>query len=178
LQSGARVLAITTSAKLFRDAEGVAAEFAKRLDDFERLRGRIIDGTELIAADQFDLSDLASEAWGVRARLRLESSDVDFVETFAAFRLDRLLGDVSILRIDDDDMSAPTEQIARDLEARVRAALLQEVDAAPPREYLVTALATARQLDVASAELDTALLASIQGRVSAQRLQEAQAELL
>ena len=130
LEEGQGVILINTGLDLFED-NGAASDFiVDQLEDFLRLEGEEIEsGFTLEEVETFAVGGPGSDAVGLR--LRSSFGDTRIYGTTLAFKLDRLVGSVTINRADDTNVDSQAEEIARALEKRIEGVLLGDITGTP-----------------------------------------------
>jgi hypothetical protein len=124
------VIAVGTGVELFRDALAAAAHLAKQVDDFERFRGKTVEGTKtkLAAVEPFE-ADAGEDSYGIQATLL--SGDVALYANIVSFRRGRIVGGAFSLLPTDRDVAEEVERIAGALDRRIEGVLRGEIREEP-----------------------------------------------
>lgn len=124
------VFGISTGIDLMRDADGAELFLEEQLADYERLAGTLVD-TE-VTLKTASVTPLAGPGDGAALLLAsIEANGVVLHATIVAFRLDRLVAAVVLVRADSADVSAQTKTIAASLAQRIRAVAAGTIEDTP-----------------------------------------------
>ncbi len=119
LQAKRGVFAVSTGFDLMKDAKGAERFLEEQLADYERLVGTLVD-TE-VTLKTATVVRLAGPGEGASLLLSsIETNGVVLHATIVAFRLDRLVAAVVLVRADSADVSAQAKTIAASLARRLR----------------------------------------------------------
>jgi hypothetical protein len=129
LETGEGPIELATSVELFTDDEAASAFIEDQLGDYERFAGRDVEGFTLVDVTNFDVEEVGDEANGFVAEASL--AEIRLFGTVVVFRLGRLVGAVVISRLDDRDVRAEAERLARELESRIEGVIAGDVTGAP-----------------------------------------------
>lgn len=130
LTAGKGVFGISTGVDLMQDAKGAERFLEEQLADYERLAGTQVDTDVTLKTAK--VSPLSGPGEG--ASLLLASIEVNGVllhGTIVAFRLDRLVAAVVLVRADSADVSAQAKTIAASLAQRIRAVAAGTIEETP-----------------------------------------------
>lgn len=133
LQRGEGLLSVGTSAELWTDADAARKSIEKRLRDFIRFKGEVIDDVALVDVTEFDVEPMGDQSGGIRYSARLDDGtfDITFHATFVYVRVDRVVLAANTIRADEEDMQTALEAIGRGLEQRLRGVVLGEIVVTP-----------------------------------------------
>lgn len=121
------VTAVGTTVTLFRDAGGAAGNLRDSVDDCWRAVGMTSDGVRLEDVEEFELGEVGDEALGLVMTASDESGQ-ELSAYYAAFRLGRLMGIITIGRVDEEDVREEVGALARKLEERMLNVLREGAD--------------------------------------------------
>jgi hypothetical protein len=120
LQAKRGVFGVSTGIDLMEDAKSAEGFLEEQLADYERLAGTLVD-TE-VTLKTATVTPLAGPGEGAALLLAsIEANGVVLRATIVAFRLDRLVAAVVLVRADSADVSTQAKTIAADLARRIRA---------------------------------------------------------
>jgi hypothetical protein len=142
------VVAVSQGVELFRTEKAASAYLNKQIADFERFRGRKVDGVKVAHVERFDV-DLGDEAGGLNVRV-VYPSGVKAFSTIVGFRRGRIVGNASILLRRQLLISGDVERIADAVDDRVMAVVSGEIGKPVARS---TRQARPRKLDPKSLTL-------------------------
>lgn len=124
------VFGVSTGIDLIKDANGAGLFLEDQLADYERLAGTQVD-TE-VTLKTATVTPLAGPAEGAAILLAsIEANGVVLHATIVAFRLDRLVAAVVLIRADSTDVSAQAKAIAASLARRIRAVAAGTIEERP-----------------------------------------------
>jgi hypothetical protein len=123
---GKGLLQIASSVDRFKNAAAADAFIDKQLADYERFRGKMVEGIRLIEFDRFAVPKLGDRTLGLRGVMAMGSKRVP--STSVVFRAGRLVGDVTIDRADSKPTGPEAVGFARALESRMRLALAGKLE--------------------------------------------------
>jgi hypothetical protein len=126
-------ISLVSSARLFGDAQGASDYLEDELADLEGSVGKDVGDVTIEEVERFGVSGIADETAGVRATVayRDDESELLTYATQVSFRRGRLLLSISVVRTDDEDVSAELEDLARSLDERIQVVLETTVMASP-----------------------------------------------
>jgi len=130
-QEGA--IGFVSGVRLFGDAPGAAGYLQDELADADGSVGKEAGGATIEEVERFKVGRVADEAVGVRTRLmfREDGSERLAYATTVSFRRGRLLLGIAAVRMDDKDIGAELELLARSLDERIQV-VLQAAPVATP----------------------------------------------
>ena len=124
------VFGISTGIDLMQDAKGAERFLQEQLADYERLAGTLVD-TE-VTLKTAKVTPLAGPGEGAALLLAsIEANGVVLHATIVAFRLDRLVAAVVLVRVDSADVSAQATTIAASLARRIRDVAAGSIEETP-----------------------------------------------
>jgi hypothetical protein len=133
LMEGTGPFYISTVVVLHERADGAAGNLKDGVEDAQRAVGGTKEDTTLEATEKFSVEDVGQEAVGLLQKGSAEADDgATFHRTIVGFRQGRLIGSVSILRLDDEDVRDEATALARKLDQRILAVLRGEVEQPAP----------------------------------------------
>jgi hypothetical protein len=134
LMEGAGPFYISTGVVLHEQADGAAGNLKDGVEDAKRAAGATQGGTTLETTEEFSVEDVGQEAVGLwqQASMEADGGGGTFHRTAVGFREGRLIGAVSILRLDDEDVRDEATALARKLDERILAVLRGEVEQPAP----------------------------------------------
>ena len=113
------VVAVSQGVELFRNEKAASVYLNKQLADFERFRGRKVDGIKLASVEKFDV-DIGDESGGLRVHGVYPAGRGGAFSTSVGFRRGRVVGNASVLLRRDLLVSGDVERIADALDDRVK----------------------------------------------------------
>jgi hypothetical protein len=116
------MLALGTSAILWRDAQAAADSIERDLADGRRFRGKAVEGGVLLDVDVIDEPTLGDGAALVRTHAR-PTGGTDRFTTGVSFRVGSVRGNAVVVRSDEMSADATALQLARRLRRRMIAAI-------------------------------------------------------
>jgi len=127
-------ISLVSRVRLFEDAQGASGYLDDELADIEGSVGKDMDGATVEEVERFKVGGIADEAAGVRATLVFgdDGSERPAHGTQVYFRRGRLLFSIAVIRMDDKDVSAELELLARSLDERIHVVLKATPVAGPP----------------------------------------------
>jgi len=131
---GAGLDEIRVGVSLFADAAGASAYLEDELADIEQGTGGQHAGMILEDVKRFKVGGIADRSVGFRARATAAAGQDSAAPTNVTqvyFRRGRLLADVAIGRVDEEDASEAVQTLARKLDERIQAVLRGEVTPTP-----------------------------------------------
>lgn len=130
-QEGA--IGLVSGVRLFGDAAGASGYLQDELADADGSVGKEAGGATIEEVERFKVGRVADEAVGVRTRLmfREDGSERLAYATTVSFRRGRLLLGIAAVRMDDKDIGAELELLARSLDERIQV-VLQAAPVATP----------------------------------------------
>jgi hypothetical protein len=133
LMDGTGPFYISTGVVLHEQADGAAGNLKDGVEDAQRAVGGTNENTTLETAETFSVEDVGQEAVGLWQKGSAQADDGgSFYRTIVGFRQGRLIGSVSILRFDDQDVRDEATALARKLDERILAVLRGEVEQPAP----------------------------------------------
>lgn len=149
------IYGISTGVDLMKDAKGAQAYLERQLADYRRLAGTEVDtGVTLTRAE---ISPLTGPGEGSSLlRASIETNGVTLHATIVAFRLDRLVAAVVLVRADTTDAAAQAEGIAKAFAQRIEdvaAGKVKEMPVPLPAKTGGTTTAPAGAANLAAAAL-------------------------
>ena len=124
--SGSGLYGVVFEAFLYTSASRASSSITDAMDDaLGQVGEEIAPGVVLEEVTPFGVSGLGDEAQGVIYRFDAEGQTIAW--TIIVFRIDRLIGDLSLLRLDTDDVRGRAGQIAQGLAERMKGVLTGEV---------------------------------------------------
>lgn len=133
LQRGEGLLSVGTSAELWADADAARKSIEKRLRDFLRFKGEVIDDVELVEVTEFDVDPIGDQSGGIRYTARLDDGafDITLHAALIYVRVDRVVLTAITVRADEEDTQPALQAIGSRLDKRLRAVALGEVSVTP-----------------------------------------------
>ncbi|GAB4329280.1 MAG: hypothetical protein Kow0010_13530 [Dehalococcoidia bacterium] len=133
LQRGEGLLSVGTSAELWTDDEAARKSIDKRLRDFTRFKGQVVDDVELVEVTEFDIEPIGDQSGGIRYAARLDDGafDITLHATLLYVRVARVVLTAITVRADDEDTQMALEAIGGRLETRLRRVALGEITVTP-----------------------------------------------
>jgi hypothetical protein len=131
---GEEAISFVSSARLFEDPSGASDYLEDELADIEGSVGKDMGGATIEEVERFKVGGIADEAAGVRTTLVLpdDGSERPAYGTQVYFRRGRLLFSIAVIRMDDKDVSAELELLARSLDERIHVVLKATPVVGPP----------------------------------------------
>jgi hypothetical protein len=123
-KGGTPLIEVSTTVELLRDEEMAATYLEDQLADFERMKGRKIEGVSLRGAKRFPVTGIGDEAGGVEVTLAFKKRRG--YSTIVAFRRGRVVAAADLTRADRRDVRGEVQRLARVLESRVSGVLRGE----------------------------------------------------
>jgi hypothetical protein len=112
------VLGISIEVELFRTEKAASKYLNKQIADFERFRGRELEGLKIADVETFGVDDVGNEARGVRAIARFGNNAL--FATVVGFRRGRIVGSASVFLSSELVIPSDVERIARGLDDRIK----------------------------------------------------------
>lgn len=134
LVEGTGPVVVSFGVQLFEDADGASDYAADSIDDLEQQVGEEAEGVVLEEVTTFEVEEFGDETVALLRKGVLEDEEGNRLElyaTFVGFREGRILGGVTLGRLDDEDVSSEAAALAGKLHERVLAVLEGEVTPAP-----------------------------------------------
>ena len=124
---------ISTAVVLHEGADGASGNLKDGVEDAQRAVGSTKEDATLETAEKFSVEDVGQEAAGLFQKGSVEADGgLTFYQTVVGFRQGRLIGAVSITRLDDEDVRDEATALARKLDERILAVLRGEVEQPSP----------------------------------------------
>ncbi len=119
---------------LFADEEGAIGHFQLTLEDARNANGEWSEGVFYDTVELYTVPELADEGSGVVFNATFAGSDASVNAALVTFRLDRLVASTGVMYFESEsDHRALAEELARNLEAKIRGVLLGEILGTPVR---------------------------------------------
>jgi len=127
-------ISFVSGVRLFEDPPGASGYLDDELADIEGSVGKDMDGATVEEVERFKVGGIADEAAGLRATLVFGDDGSERLAhgTQVYFRRGRLLFSIAVIRMDDRDVSAELELLARSLDERIHVVLKATPVAGPP----------------------------------------------
>jgi hypothetical protein len=133
LMEGTGPFYISTGVILHETADGASGNLKDGVGDAQRAAGATQENTTLESTETFSVEDVGQEAVGLLQTVSAQGDDGgSYYRTVVGFRQGRLIGTVSILRLDDEDVRDEATALARKLDERILAVLRGEVEEPTP----------------------------------------------
>jgi hypothetical protein len=142
-ERGEGLIVVGSTVDLFDTETSARAYLLQEIRQFERFRGKDVQGVRLVSFETFDV-DVGDEGWGVEFTARV--GRVTMHVTGVVFRSGRLVADSGFMRADDQPLRPDAVKVARALESRIERVLAGELDAKPVPLPETEPIATAAQL--------------------------------
>ena len=125
---------IATAVILHERADGTSGNLKDGVEDAQKAVGGTKDDATLETSEEFSVKDVGQEAAGLFQKGSVAGDDggLTFYQTLVGFRQGRLIGSVSITRLDDEDVRDEATALARKLDDRILAVLRGEVEEPSP----------------------------------------------
>jgi hypothetical protein len=125
---------IATGVILHEQADGASGNLKNGVEDAQKAVGGTKDDATLETSEEFSVKDVGQEAAGLFQKGSVAGNDggLTFYQTLVGFRQGRLIGSVSITRLDDEDVRDEATALARKLDDRILAVLRGEVEEPSP----------------------------------------------
>jgi hypothetical protein len=127
-ERGEGLIVVGSTVDLFDTATSARAYIVRELRDFERFRGKNVQGVRLAKFETFDVN-VGDEAWGMEITARV--GRVKMHATGVVFRSGRVVADGGFMRADDTPMRSEAIKAAQALESRIERVLAGQLDAEP-----------------------------------------------
>ena len=124
------VFVIATIVSLYEDADGASGDLLDNVDDAKRAVGTTVYSVTVEDAEEFTLDGIGDESAGLLGTLSsdAEFDYITFHSTVVMFRRGRLIGVVSTVRGDEEDVREEVAELARKLDERILAVLRGEIE--------------------------------------------------
>jgi hypothetical protein len=142
-ERGEGLIVVGSTVDLFDTETSARSYLLQEIRDFERFRGKEVNGVRLAKFETFDV-DVGDEGWGIEFTAR--AGRVTMHVTGVAFRSGRLVADAGFMRADDGTARADALTAARALESRIERVLAGQLDAKPVTLPVRTPTATSAEL--------------------------------
>jgi hypothetical protein len=122
-----RAILLTSRVQLFQEAEGASGYLEDHLAEMKDGASKESEGATVEQAKRFSVEGLGDESAGMRARLVFPEDDGSGFEAYGTWvflRHGRLLSSVLLVTMEDEDVSAAVEALAREIDNRIEAILL------------------------------------------------------
>ena len=122
-----RAILLASRVQLFQEAEGASGYLKDHLAEMKDGAGKKSQGATVEQAKRFDVEGIGDESAGMRARLVFPEDDGPGFEAYGMWvflRRDRLLSSVLLVTMEDQDVGAAVEALAREVDNRIQAILL------------------------------------------------------
>lgn len=129
-KQGAGYVSVGTEVELLEDTVYAAQYLHEQVSDFERFRGKRIDGVKLARVSTFEVADVGEESDGILVTAAGPGGTVH--GTVVAFRRGRIVGAVTILRSDRADAKGEARALAVKLDRRIEGVLAGAIAPEPP----------------------------------------------
>jgi hypothetical protein len=127
-ERGDGLIVVGSTVDLFDTATSARAYIVRNLRDFERFRGKNVQGVRLAKFETFDVN-VGDEGWGMEFTARV--GRVKMQVTGVVFRSGRVVADGGFMRADDTPMRSEALKAAQALESRIERVLAGQLDAEP-----------------------------------------------
>jgi hypothetical protein len=122
-----RAILLASRVQLFQEAEGASGYLEDHLAEMKDGAGKKSQGATVEQAKSFNVGGLGDESVGMRAGLVFPEDDGSGFEAYGTWvflRRDRLLSSVLLVTLEDEDVTAVVEALAREIDNRIQAILL------------------------------------------------------
>ena len=122
-----RAILLASRVQLFEEADGASGYLKDHLAEMKDGAGKKSEGATVEQATRFNVERIADESAGMRARLVFPEDDGSGVEAYGTWvflRRGHLLSSVVLVTMEDEDVSAAVEALAREIDNRIQAILL------------------------------------------------------
>lgn len=122
------VFGIGTIVSLYEDADGASGDLLDTVDDAKRAVGTTAYHVTLEDVEEFTLDGIGDESAKLIVSLSVSDGGYAFYVTVVMFRRGRLIGEVVIVRYDEEDVREEVAELARKLDERILAVLRGEIE--------------------------------------------------
>jgi hypothetical protein len=129
-----RAILLASRVQLFQQSEGASGYLKDHLAEMQDGAGKKSQGATVEQAKRFNVDRIGDESAGMRARMVFPEDDGPGFEaygTWVYFRSGRLLSSVVLVTMEDEDVSAAVQALAREADNRIQAILLMTLQPTP-----------------------------------------------
>jgi hypothetical protein len=129
-----RAIFLASRVQLFQESEGASGYLKDHLSEMKDGAGKKSQCATVEQAKRSKVEGMGDESAGMRARLVFPEDDGSGFEAYGTWvflRHGRLLSSVLLVTMEDEDVSAVVEALAREIDNRIQAILLIEPQATP-----------------------------------------------